>query len=73
MADKEATLYVVDLGESMGRTQHGRAESDLEWAMTYVWEKITTTVFVSYFFWEALVSSNASSRSQRIARLPLLV
>lgn len=50
MADKEATLYVVDLGESMGRKQHGRAESDLEWAMTYVWEKITTTVLMLLFF-----------------------
>lgn len=44
MADKEATIYIVDLGASMGRTHNGRKESDLEWAMTYVWDKITSTV-----------------------------
>lgn len=44
MADKEATVYIVDMGRSMGEKRNGRKESDLEWAMTYVWEKITTTV-----------------------------
>ena len=44
MADKEATVYIIDLGRSMGRRRGGRKETDLDWAMTYVWEKITTTV-----------------------------
>ena len=44
MAEKEATVYIVDLGESMGRKHQGREASDLEWAMQYVWEKITSTV-----------------------------
>ena len=44
MADKEATMYIVDLGKSMADKHHGRTESDLVWAMTYVWEKITSTV-----------------------------
>lgn len=44
MADKEATIYVVDMGRSMGDKRNGRKQSDLDWAMTYVWEKITTTV-----------------------------
>ncbi|PGH30208.1 ATP-dependent DNA helicase II subunit 2 [[Emmonsia] crescens] len=44
MADKEATVYIVDVGRSMGECHHGRAISDLEWAMQYVWDKITTTV-----------------------------
>ncbi len=44
MADKEATVYIVDLGSSMGEKHNGRDESDLDWAMQYVWDKITSTV-----------------------------
>ena len=44
MADKEATVYIVDVGHSMGKKRNGRRESDLDWAMTYVWDKITSTV-----------------------------
>ncbi len=44
MAEKEATIYIVDMGQSMGGRHNGRKESDLDWAMTYVWEKITSTV-----------------------------
>lgn len=47
MADKEATVYIVDVGEPMGK-QHGkRTETDLEWAMQYVWDRITSTVRLS--------------------------
>lgn len=44
MADKEATVYIVDVGASMKQKHHGRDETDLEWAMRYVWDKITSTV-----------------------------
>lgn len=44
MADKEATVYIVDVGKSMGRQRNGRNLSDLDWAMQYVWDKVTTTV-----------------------------
>ncbi|MCJ1432282.1 ATP-dependent DNA helicase II subunit 2 [Xylographa pallens] len=44
MADKEATVYIVDVGRSMGGKSQGRQQSDLEWAMLYVWDKITSTV-----------------------------
>jgi len=44
MADKEATVYVVDVGKSMGQKRNGREQSDLAWAMTYIWDKITSTV-----------------------------
>ncbi|KAJ5132310.1 hypothetical protein N7448_006468 [Penicillium atrosanguineum] len=44
MAEKEATVYIVDVGKSMGKRRHGRLVTDLEWAMQYVWDKITTTV-----------------------------
>ncbi len=44
MADKEATVYIVDVGRSMGREHQNRKETDLDWAMRYVWDKITTTV-----------------------------
>ncbi|KAI4759129.1 putative Ku family DNA helicase [Aureobasidium sp. EXF-3400] len=44
MAQKEATVYIVDLGESMSEKHNGREISDLDWALTYVWDKITTTI-----------------------------
>ncbi|KAK2734274.1 ATP-dependent DNA helicase II subunit 2 [Myotisia sp. PD_48] len=44
MADKEATVYIVDVGLSMGECNGGRDVSDLDWAMQYIWDRITTTV-----------------------------
>ncbi|KAI9822026.1 MAG: ATP-dependent DNA helicase II subunit 2 [Thelocarpon impressellum] len=44
MAEKEATVYIVDVGASMGERHNGRDELDLDWAMHYVWDKITSTV-----------------------------
>ncbi|KAL8929754.1 MAG: hypothetical protein Q9172_000311 [Xanthocarpia lactea] len=44
MAEKEATVYIVDVGLSMGAIHNGRDVSDLDFAMTYVWDKITSTV-----------------------------
>ncbi|KAJ5574224.1 uncharacterized protein N7459_008651 [Penicillium hispanicum] len=44
MADKEATVYIVDVARSMGEYRNGRSVTDLEWAMQYVWDRITTTV-----------------------------
>jgi hypothetical protein len=49
MAQKEATIYIIDVGRSMGERRHGRSVTDLEWAMQYVWDKITTTVRVFPF------------------------
>lgn len=44
MAEKEASVYIVDVGRSMNRKHQNRNETDLDWAMRYVWDKITTTV-----------------------------
>jgi ATP-dependent DNA helicase 2 subunit 2 len=44
MAGKEATIYIVDLGKSMSEKRHGRDVTDLDWALEYVWDKITSTV-----------------------------
>ncbi|KLJ05752.1 ATP-dependent DNA helicase II subunit 2 [Blastomyces silverae] len=44
MADKEATVYIVDVGKNMGECHNGRSISNLEWSMRYIWDKITTTV-----------------------------
>jgi ATP-dependent DNA helicase 2 subunit 2 len=44
MAGKEATIYILDLGRSMGEKRHGRDRTDLDWALEYVWDKITNTV-----------------------------
>lgn len=50
MAGKEATVYIVDLGEPMGEKHNGREITDLDWALTYIWDKITTTVSRSSMF-----------------------
>lgn len=44
MAEKEATVFILDLGASMSRHNSGRDESDLDWSMRYVWDKITDIV-----------------------------
>lgn len=54
MADKEATVYIVDVGKSMGKKNQGRGQTDLDWALQYVWDKITTTVWMIYFFCDLL-------------------
>ncbi|GAM88849.1 hypothetical protein ANO11243_068830 [Dothideomycetidae sp. 11243] len=44
MAAKEATVYIVDVGTSMGQKNSGRDVTDLEWALEYVWDRIASTV-----------------------------
>ena len=44
MAGKEATVFIVDCGRSMGKHGEGRQQSNLDWSLQYVWDKITTTV-----------------------------
>lgn len=51
MADKEATVYIIDVGESMAECHNGRVESDLDWSMRYVWDKLSTTVAASRKTW----------------------
>jgi ATP-dependent DNA helicase 2 subunit 2 len=46
MAEKEATVYIVDVGKSMSEKNNGRDESDLDFAMRYVWDKITAAVCI---------------------------
>ena len=47
MAEKEATVFILDLGSTMAQTHSGRSESDLDWGMQYVWDKITDIVAAS--------------------------
>ncbi|TKA69171.1 hypothetical protein B0A49_04616 [Cryomyces minteri] len=44
MAQKDSTVYIIDVGASMAQQNGGRQETDLDWAMRYVWDKITSTV-----------------------------
>ena len=44
MADKEATVFVIDMGASMGKTTQGRSLNNLDWVMQYVWDKIMSKV-----------------------------
>lgn len=37
-------MYILDMGQTMGKKRHGRDQTDLDWALEYVWDKITTTV-----------------------------
>lgn len=75
MAEKEATMFVIDLGASMGKKHGGRNETDLDWVMKYVWDKIATMVH-SPCMLERLLDSGGSGcdRSKddkwRCCRLP---
>jgi ATP-dependent DNA helicase 2 subunit 2 len=51
MADKQATVYIIDQGRSMGENHNGRDENDLEYGMRYVWDKITTTLLANRATW----------------------
>src|SRR4051794_27085852 len=51
MADKEATVYIVPLGQPMADCNGGRTESDLDWSMRYVWDKITSTLAANRKTW----------------------
>lgn len=44
MASKEATVYIVDVGATMGEKSYDRTQTNLDWALEYVWDRITTTV-----------------------------
>ena len=44
MAGKECTIFVVDVGASMGQKRHGRDQNDLDWSLNYVWDKIGAEV-----------------------------
>ncbi|KAL9094453.1 MAG: hypothetical protein Q9165_003303 [Trypethelium subeluteriae] len=44
MATKEATVFIIDVGKSMSEHNGGRNESDLQWAMHYVWDRVTSTI-----------------------------
>jgi len=41
---KEATVFILDFGQSMANKRHGRDKTDFDWTMDYIWDKITTTV-----------------------------
>ncbi|OAL30921.1 hypothetical protein AYO20_08506 [Fonsecaea nubica] len=43
--EKEVTIYIIDLARSMGKKHNGRDQSDLEWALQWVYDKITNVVF----------------------------
>lgn len=47
MAGKEATIFIIDLGRSMGSCHNGRTETNLDWSMRYVWDKISNIAATS--------------------------
>ncbi|KAF4629482.1 hypothetical protein G7Y89_g8662 [Cudoniella acicularis] len=51
MADKQATVYIVDQGQSTREIHNGRTESDLQYGMRYVWEKIALTMAANRVTW----------------------
>lgn len=44
MADKEACVYILDQGLYMAEKNSGRKETNLDWALTYVWDSLTATI-----------------------------
>jgi len=54
MADKEATVFVIDVGSSMGKCEQGRDMTNLEWSMQFVWDKITAKVYCLSMDWSLM-------------------
>lgn len=46
MAEKEASVFMIDLGQSMSRKNHSREQSDLDYSLQYVWDKITNIIYL---------------------------
>jgi ATP-dependent DNA helicase 2 subunit 2 len=44
MAEKEATIFIIDVGSTMANANSGRKDSDLDWSMRFVWDKISHIV-----------------------------
>lgn len=44
MSNKEATVYIINVGKSMGLRHNGRELSDLEYGMMYVWDSLTRLI-----------------------------
>lgn len=63
MADKRATVYIVDLGPSMGHCHNGRTVSDLDWSLPYLWDKITTTAQAARKGWSVGVLGVRTDRT----------
>lgn len=40
MADKEATVFVIDIASSMGKKRSGYKSSVLDYCLEYVWDKL---------------------------------
>lgn len=41
---KEATVFVIDLGSTMGECHSGRVETDLDYGLRYVYDKMADTM-----------------------------
>jgi len=46
MGDKECNVFIIDLGRSMGQKRHDREQTDLDYSLQYVWDKITNYVYL---------------------------
>jgi ATP-dependent DNA helicase 2 subunit 2 len=44
MTEKEAKVFIVDVGESLTHCNNGRTETDLDWSLRYFWDRISEIV-----------------------------
>lgn len=44
MSEKEATVFIIDVGKSMGKRRNGRSLSDLDWSSKWLWDRVTNIV-----------------------------
>lgn len=51
MADKQAFVYIVDVGSTTAKRNHGRHESDLDWTLPYFWDKVASTAQAARKTW----------------------
>lgn len=45
MSEREVTVFVIDMDKRMRNCGNNRTQSNLEWALSYFWSKISSKVF----------------------------
>ena len=68
MAEKEATIFIVDVGRPMGEKHLDRSMTDLEWSMQYVWDRITTAVSKNLFR-DAFINFNVTYKNYQMLQI----
>ena len=61
---KQATVYIIDVGKDMGAKHNSRTETDLEYGMRYVWDKVAGVMSANRATWLVGVTGLRTDETQ---------